>query len=192
MAGRLIIVTSAITMLEMLSSQMSGEHKDAFGRIFSDPNLQMVDLDRRVAGKAAAIRSHYDDRKYKPDGSVSSGGIMGMGDAIHLATAIHFEVAEFQTLDGSGKNKRRFDHLRLDGSVAGARLSIKMPKYVPPLEPLKGPVSSVAGSQTELFEKSRPEDSPADVPSDYSTTTAKAGDDRATAEAAKKDSRDRQ
>jgi hypothetical protein len=103
-----------------------------------------------------------------------------------------FEVAEFQTLGGSGKNKRRFDHLRLDGSVAGARLSIKMPKYVPPLEPLKGPVSSVAGSQTELFEKSRPEDSPADVPSDYSTTTAKAGDDRATAEAAKKDSRDRQ
>jgi hypothetical protein len=101
MAGRLIIVTSAITMLEMLSSQMSGGHKDAFGRIFSDPNLQMVDLDRRVAGKAAAIRSHYDDRKYKPDGSVSSGGIMGMGDAIHLATAIHFR--------GSGiSDTRRF------------------------------------------------------------------------------------
>ena len=87
-ARSVVIVTSAITMLEILSSQMTKEQKDAFAKVFSDPQLQLIDVDRRIAGKASAIRSYYDDRQFKPDGGVS-GRIMGMGDAIHLATAIH-------------------------------------------------------------------------------------------------------
>ena len=80
---------------------------------------------------------------------------MGMGDAIHLATALHFEVAEMQTLDGAGKRKRKYDLLRLDGNVAGARLAIKMPKYIAPPQPLEGPLrtGSTDRSQGELFKE---------------------------------------
>lgn len=149
-ARSVVIVTSAITMLEILSSQMTKEQKDAFAKVFSDPHLQLIDVDRRIAGKASAIRSHYDDRQFKPDGGVLSGRIMGMGDAIHLATAIHHEVLEFQTLDGLSKKPRAHDLLALDGNVAGARLSIRLPKYVPPPEPLHGPISTTKGDQTKL------------------------------------------
>lgn len=146
----IVIATSSITMLEVLSSQLSKEHNDAFAKVFSDPHLQLIDVDRRIAVKAHAIRSHYDHREFKPDGS-QVGKIMGMGDAIHLATAIHFDVSEFQTLDGAGKRKRKFDLLTLDGNVAGARLPIKLPNYVPPSEPLHGEVIGVTGQQHDLF-----------------------------------------
>lgn len=76
-----------------------------------------------------------------------------MGDAFHLATALHYTVNEFHTLDGSGRHGRRTDLLKLNGNVAGARLIIVQPKYVPPPEPLKGPMSPVTGSQPGLFEE---------------------------------------
>ena len=150
-ARHIVIATSAITMLEILSSQMTKEHKEAFAKVFSDPHLQLIDMDRRIVGKASAIRSEYDNRVFKADGSCT-GSIMALGDAIHLATAIHYDAAEFQTLDGSGARKRRTDLLKLDGNVAGARLLIKLPKYVPPPEPLEGPVSTVGGTQPLLFD----------------------------------------
>lgn len=148
-ARHIVIATSTVTMLEVLSSQMTMEHKDAFTKIFADPHLQLCDMDRRVAGKASAIRSEYDNRVVKPDGSVT-GSIMGAGDAIHLATAIHYNVDEFQTLDGSGARKRRTSLLGLDGNVAGTRLSIRLPKYVPPPEPREGPVQTFAGTQPDI------------------------------------------
>jgi hypothetical protein len=33
--------------------------------VFSDPNLQLADVDRRVSGKASVIRDFYDDRVSK-------------------------------------------------------------------------------------------------------------------------------
>jgi hypothetical protein len=78
---------------------------------------------------------------------------MSMGDAFHLATALHYTVNEFHTLDGSGRHGRRTDLLKLNGNVAGARLLIVQPEYVPPPEPLKGPMSPVTGSQPGLFEE---------------------------------------
>ena len=50
-----------------------------------------------------------------------------MGDAFHLATALHYTVNEFHTLDGSGRHGRRTDLLKLNGNVAGARLIIVQP-----------------------------------------------------------------
>jgi hypothetical protein len=150
-AKQAVIVTSAITMLEVISSMMTKDHKDAFTKLFSDPYLQMIDVDRRIAGKASAIRSFYDTRAFKPDGSIT-GSVMSMGDAIHLATAVHFDVHEFQTLDGAGARKRRIDLLGLNGNVAGAKLCIQMPKYIPPPEPLTGPLQEMPQRQPGLFE----------------------------------------
>jgi hypothetical protein len=151
-AKEVILVTSVITLAEILQANLTVEQKDKVAGIFRNPTLQLIDVDRRVAGKAATIRAAYDSRTFNPDGAVKSGSIMGMGDSIHLATAVHFEVHEFQTLDGAGRRKRRFDLLTLDGNVAGARLAIKTPQYVVPPQPLTGPVPEpVHGAQLSLL-----------------------------------------
>jgi hypothetical protein len=76
---------------------------------------------------------------------------------LHLSTAVHLKVDEFQTLDGAGKAKR-LDLLRLDGNVALSRLAIKRPQYVPPPRGLEGPLIPTGGAQQRLFEKAEGED----------------------------------
>lgn len=155
--GSLLLVTSSITLLEVLSSNLTIDQKNVISKTLSHRNVQVMDCDRRVSAKAAVIREFYDDRVFQPDGQVKSGRIIGMGDAIHLATALHYNVLDFQTLDGSGKHKRKFSLLDLDGSIAGARLSIKLPKFIPPPVVSDSPMSSTAGGQqltlAEEFER---------------------------------------
>jgi hypothetical protein len=153
-AKRIVIVTSVATLTEILQSQMKPEDKDRYQKLFGHPQLQLMDVDRRIAAQAAVIREYYDTRAFdvQPDGTVvKTGSVMSLGDSFHLATALHYDVDEFQTLDGAGKRKRRVDLLKLNGSVAGFRLVIIQPKYVPPPEPLPGPVSpTVSGAQQSL------------------------------------------
>ena len=156
-SGALTIVTSSLTMLEVLSAELSIEQKDSFEKVFANPRLQMVDMDRRVSGKASAIRQFYDDRVWGPNG-LESGRNMGVGDAIHLATALHFRVSEFQTLDGSGRKPKRFELLTLKDDVAGARLKIRLPHFVPPQVFSEGPIPPTNGSQQELFDASIEDD----------------------------------
>lgn len=151
-AKQIVIVTSALTKIEVLAAKLTVEQKARFRSIFAAPYFQLVDLDRRVSDKASVIREHYDSREVDKDGNVIAGSIMAMGDSIHLATAIHFNIDEFITLDGAGKRQRRLDILSLDGDVAGARLSIHIPKYVPPVEPLQGDQHPVSGNQPSLFD----------------------------------------
>src|ERR1035438_6011711 len=148
---QVVIATSALTIAEALATQVTLEQKQRFRHIFSVSYLQLIDLDRRISEKASVIRDYYDTRQFKA-GVYQSGSSMAMGDAIHLATAIHFNMDEFQTLDGAGKRPRRTDILNLDGDVAGSRLNIKRPKFVPPPEPLEGPQQKVSGLQPGLFE----------------------------------------
>lgn len=152
-ANELTIITSVLTLNEVLQSQMTMEQKDRYQKIFHHASLQLVDIDRRIAADAATIRGYYDKRVFDKSGRRVSGNVMvAMGDAFHLATALHYEVTEFKTLDGAGRHKRHYDLLALNGNVAGRRLSIVPPKYIPPPEPLAGPVSPVSGEQTNLFE----------------------------------------
>ena len=75
-------------------------------------------------------------------------GLLAGTDAIHLATAIHYEAYEFHTFDGCrpgkprNKDKKRCGLLQLNGDVAGHRLAVCKPsaqqlsllKGVPPLD----------------------------------------------------------
>ena len=51
--GRLLIATSSITMLEVLSAQFTESQKHDFSGMFSKPGLELIDVDRRVSGKAS-------------------------------------------------------------------------------------------------------------------------------------------
>ncbi len=71
---------------------------------------------------------------------------MSLGDALHAATALQLGVREMHTLDGSGRRKRRLDLLKLNGNVAGSKVVIVQPYYVPPSEHLQGPVPTLINS----------------------------------------------
>jgi predicted nucleic acid-binding protein len=139
-AGQVAIVTSAITIAEVLQSNMKSEDKERYQKTFSHPNLQVMDVDRRISSKAAVIREFYQNATTT----------MALGDAFHVATAIHYNVAELQTLDGAGKHVKRLDLLKLNGNVAGASLRIVQPKFVPPPAPLTGPLPEPVGPQQSL------------------------------------------
>lgn len=154
-AKRVVILTSVVTLTEILQSQMKSEDKERYRKVFGHPQLQLMDVDRRIAEKAAIIREYYDTRAFdvQPDGTVvKTGSVMSLGDSFHLATALHYEVDEFHTIDGAGKRKRRIDLLKLNGNVAEFRLVIVQPKYIPLPEPLPGgPIITTAGEQPGLF-----------------------------------------
>jgi hypothetical protein len=103
MAGEVVIVTSTLTLAEILEAKMTPEQRVKFAGIFSAPYLQLVDMDRRISTKSSVIRDHHDTRTYDQDGRQNGGSFMRLPDAIHLATAIHMNVDVVNTLDGSGQ-----------------------------------------------------------------------------------------
>ena len=87
----------------------------------------MVATDRRIATLASELRNYYQLQKV-----VDGLPALSSPDATHLATAIHFEVSEFQTFDARDEPKKRRGLLPLNGNVAGHNLLIRMPP-IPPL-----------------------------------------------------------
>jgi hypothetical protein len=161
-SNQLAIVTSSVTLTEVIQSQLTMEQKERYAKIFQHPNLQLYDVDRRIAGKASVIREFYDTRRFN-DKQQISGSFMSLGDSLQLATALHLGVREFHTLDGAGKQKR-ISLLALNGNVAGATLAILKPYYVKPPEHLTGPpLEAMQGGQTsllDLLEKPTSEEQP--------------------------------
>src|SRR5216684_201205 len=88
---QLVLMTSVITLTEVLQSKMTPEQKQIYRNVFGHQHLQLMDVDRRVGEKAANIREFYDTRIFDASGVVKNGSVMSLGDAFHLATAIHYE-----------------------------------------------------------------------------------------------------
>lgn len=150
-AGEVLIVTSALTMAEILESKMTPEQKNRFAGVFAAPYLRLVDLDRKISTRSSEIRAYHDTRKYNGDGTLKSGSFMRMPDAIHLATAIHMKVDAVHTLDGAAKNPKRLDMLELDGNVGGSPLAIRRPAFIPAPQFSATPIEPVSGPQRNLF-----------------------------------------
>jgi predicted nucleic acid-binding protein len=149
-SGEVMIVTSALTLAEILETKMTPDQKIKFRTAFSAPYLQLIDVDRKIGVLSAQIRERHDTRIYGPNRTLISGTFIRMPDSIHLATAIHLNVAVLNTLDGSGRSPKRLDMLELDGKVGGYSLSIKLPSFVPPPEFSKEPIEPVSGQQGAL------------------------------------------
>lgn len=162
-----------MTLTEALQAKMSDEQKRKFREIFNHPNLQLVDVDRRIALKASTIREAYDTRTYDRAGNKIGGSFMSLGDGLHLATALQVGAKLMRTLDGTSKQHKRLDLLKLSGNVAGARLDIMKPCYVAPPTPLDGPVLSItSGGQLSLLETEVDANKPI-LPEDVNVTERK-------------------
>lgn len=113
------VITSVITITEILPKRSGKEVVAKFRKLFQRSNFRMINIDERIATKASKIRDHYLEKAKKE--KINS---IKLGDGIHLATAIIYNVSEFHTFDGSHKKPGL---LGLNGDVAGYPLVIEKP-----------------------------------------------------------------
>ncbi|MEX1000053.1 MAG: PIN domain-containing protein [Thermodesulfobacteriota bacterium] len=84
------IITSVLTHTEMLRGKFTDNNFEMFKSLFKRPNIVDCEVTGHIAEVAGEIRNYYSNSLSTPD-------------AIHLATAIVYEVDEMHTSDGSGK-----------------------------------------------------------------------------------------
>jgi predicted nucleic acid-binding protein len=110
--GQAILVTSTLTRVEVFLGTLTQEQKQKFAGILRRKNVQEVAPHMRIADRASAIREKH--RIKTPD-------------AIHLATAILYDVDEMHTMDGWHEDGKRDGLLALSGNVAEYKLTITEP-----------------------------------------------------------------
>lgn len=96
------ICTSIITHAEVVPSKLGPGVDDRYWACFGSSYFFDIEIDRPVVLLAREIRDFYRRDASDPGGY----RLMGMGDAVHLATAIIHSATEFHTRDAkrSGGN----------------------------------------------------------------------------------------
>src|SRR2546427_4003800 len=107
--GQAILVTSTLIRTEVFLGTLTLEQKQKFAGILRRTNAQEVAPHMRITDRASAIREKH---KIKTP------------DAIHLATAILYDVDEMHTMDGWHADGKRDGLLALSGNVAEYKLLI--------------------------------------------------------------------
>ncbi len=137
--GEVVLATSVLTLSEMLDlkNKMSADAHRKFQRFFRRPDVVRIAVDIRVAELTQRLRDFY-LLQNKTDGLPT----LELGDALHLASAIHYKVNEFVTLDVRDSKKpsrRKRGILPLSGNVAGFNLVVSKPTMLKKQIPLPLP-----------------------------------------------------
>jgi predicted nucleic acid-binding protein len=123
-AGHVLIITSDITRVEVLDCRFdTPEQSSAFASFLQRPEVHCLPVDNRVALLAHEIRDYYQQRALENDNRT-----LRTPDAIHLATAVHFEAREMHTFDDGKRGGKSLGLLGLSGSVAGRNLTVCKPR----------------------------------------------------------------
>jgi predicted nucleic acid-binding protein len=121
--GKAILMTSVLWRAEVLHGSLTGDQKSNLTRVFQNRYIQELSIDARVMDLAGEIRDFQ--RKQQSKDVMKN---IRVPDAIHLASAIHYEATEFHTFDGKKADGNTKSLLTLDGNVGGHRLKICVPK----------------------------------------------------------------
>ena len=122
--GGVLILTSDITRIEALDCCFeSEEQRQTFADFLKRPEVECRPVDNRVAALAHDIRDYYQMRVAE-----NGGRRLRTPDAIHLATAIHYDASEMHTFDDGKSDRKSLSLLGLTGNVAGHALSICKPR----------------------------------------------------------------
>jgi len=108
------LVTSVLTHTEILRSKYPEKHYDILDQFFMKKCVRRAQVDIQIAKLASKIRDYYNANSDDEAGRIKT------PDAIHLATAIHYECAELHTFDDP--------ILELNGDIAGFHLQICKPQ----------------------------------------------------------------
>lgn len=116
--NQISIVTSTITLVEILESKINPEEYQKFRQLLSRRNFLLVDVTKEIAEISHDIRNYY----AKPGEST-----LKVPDCIHLATAISMDCGAFYTFDGESQRKNTI--LMLSKPIAGKYdISIQVPQ----------------------------------------------------------------
>lgn len=155
----IFLATSVLSLTEMLDLQnkLSAAGQRKFQGFFRHPKLVRIAADLRVAELARDLRDYY-FLQHQQDGLPT----IELGDAIHLASALHLRVNRFMTFDErDSKNPKhpRRGLINLSGNVAGHKLKIERPMVLsaqmalqlvpPPVAPNVGPSEAKAAAEDQ-------------------------------------------
>jgi len=118
---RAILMTSVLWRAEVLDRLNKPQIKK-LEEAFQTRSLIELGIDSRIMSLTGEIRAFHRLSK-KKDGLKN----ISVPDAIHLATAIHYDASEFHTFDGSRKSGAHGGLLTLNGNVAGHRIKVCTP-----------------------------------------------------------------
>jgi predicted nucleic acid-binding protein len=121
--GKAIVMTSVLWRAEVLNSAMTPAQRRRLQDAFDPRGFIELEISGRVMALAGEIRDFHKVSK-KKDAMKN----IRVPDAIHLASAIHYDATEFHTFDGAGSGGQKGKLFTLDGNVAGHRLKICTPK----------------------------------------------------------------
>lgn len=121
--GRAVLMISVLWRAEVFDSSLTVAQKKRLEAVFDGRRIIELAIDSRVMKLTSEIRSFHSASK-KKDAMKN----IRVPDAIHLASAIHYEATEFHTFDGVRSGTNRGGLLTLDGNVGGHRLRICAPK----------------------------------------------------------------
>jgi predicted nucleic acid-binding protein len=122
-AGKLTLIASTIVRIEVLDVILSADERKKFKSFLDGGRALEAEVDPAISELAGELRGYYAKRR---------GLTLSTPDSIHLATAIHYEAAEFNTYD-KNDSKGSLGLLPLSGSVAGHKLTIRRPEPGGPL-----------------------------------------------------------
>jgi len=124
-ANKVTLITSALTKAEIYQSRLTKAQRDKYQKFLRRSNVYVLPLDDKLGDLVSEIRDHYESTDFE----------LLTPDAIHLATAIHYEADHFQTFDGANpsrkpreKTKKRCGLLLLDGTKIAGKYEMKICK----------------------------------------------------------------
>ena len=136
--AEVILITSTLTRAEILQSKTSTDAMKKYDLLLRRSNVVPHNVDLPIAKLTSELMDFYLDSDFE----------LLTPDAIHLATALHYNAKEFQTFDGANSDKKprrakykRCGLLALNGSVAGRTLAVIRPSAeqyelaLPPVTP---------------------------------------------------------
>ena len=121
--GHAVLMTSVLWRAEVLDLHLTPMQKRRLDAAFDGQSFLELQIDSRIMDLTSHIRSFH--RASKKKDAIKQ---VSVPDAIHLASAIHYNASEFHTFDGKRVGKNPGGLLTLSGNVAGHRLKICSPR----------------------------------------------------------------
>lgn len=101
---KIILASSSLTILEVLSADLSDDVRDRFEKMIRRSNFQPITASENVMRHAARLRQHCYGRHKNGNGD---NYLLSSPDAIHVVSAMLIKADVLVTLDSANKSKTR-------------------------------------------------------------------------------------
>ena len=110
-AGDIVLCTSVLTRVEVLEGRLTDAQRNRYRTFMLRPDVQEIGVTKRIVERAAQLRTEFHLESL---------------DALHLATALEYEVPVLHTFDGAGKRGGGLLRLANEASLKD-RIAIRKP-----------------------------------------------------------------